>query len=119
MKRQIQNSEKIALIRLLRKKSSQNKANIWRRVATLLEKPKRKSIRVNLSRVNRYSNENDKILIPGKVLSSGLIAHPVTVASFAFSQKAKEKIERVGGRCLRIDELITQNPKGTGVKILV
>jgi len=116
---QIQNNTKIALIRLLRKKASENDANIWRRTAELLEKPKRKNITVNLSQVNRHSGENEVILIPGKVLSSGILTHPVTIASFTLSQKAKDKIERVGGKCLKIDELITQNPKGSNVKIIV
>lgn len=119
MRTKIQNNTKISLIRLLRKKASQNDANIWRRVAALLEKPKRKSIAINLSQVNRYCNDNEVILIPGKVLSSGLITHPVIVASFTFSQKAKEKIEHIGGKCLRIDELAAQNPKGSGVKIMM
>ncbi len=119
MKSKIQNNTKISLIRLLRKKASQNDAKIWRRVATLLEKPKRKSIAINLSQINRYCKDNEVILIPGKVLSSGVIKHPVTVASFTFSQKAKEKIEYVGGKCLKIDELAEQNPKGSSVKIMM
>ena len=118
MKRHPQNNEKIALTRLLRKASSQNNAGIWRKVAIFLQKPKRESVAVNLSRVNRYSNPNDVILVPGKVLSAGLIAHPITLASFTFSQKTKEKIERNGGKWLKIDELVALNPKGSGVKII-
>jgi len=57
-------------------------------------------------------------VIPGKALGAGIIDHPVTVAAFNFSEKAKRKIEAAGGKCLTIEELAEANPKGSNVKIL-
>lgn len=73
---------------------------------------------VNISRLNRYTKENDQVVVPGKVLGAGLIDHPVTVAAFAFSNEAREKISRAKGKCISIPDLIKINPSGTNVKIL-
>jgi len=106
------------LIHYLRKKARENKAPAWRRVAELLERPSRIRPEVNLSKVNRYTKEGDAVVIPGKVLGSGVLTHKVVVAAFAFTKKAKEKIEAAGGEALTIPQLVERNPKGSGVKIL-
>jgi large subunit ribosomal protein L18e len=118
MKLPIQNTERKNLIRILRKKARENNANIWRKVAEFLEKPKRRRVAVNLSRINRYTKEGDVVVVPGKALSAGTLTHSVTVAAFSFSEKAKEKIEKAGGRCLKIEELLNQNPKGSNIKVI-
>ncbi len=112
------NPERLKTIRLLRKIARENKAKIWWRIAELLEKPKRRRIAVNLSRINRYTRPGDVAVIPGKALGAGSLNHPVTVAAFSFSDKAKAKIEAAGGKCLTIEELAASNPKGSNVKLL-
>ncbi|MEM3459428.1 MAG: 50S ribosomal protein L18e [Candidatus Bathyarchaeia archaeon] len=119
MKRtEMTNPELIALIRFLRKQSREKNARIWRDIAERLQKPKRKRISVNLSRLNRYTQKNEIVAVPGKVLGAGEIDHPLTVAAFSFSAKAKEKITAVKGKCLSFPEIIEKNPKGTNVKII-
>ena len=112
------NPELIKLIRFLKKQSKENEAKIWREIAEKLSKPRRKSIAVNLSRLNRYTQENETVVVPGKVLGTGKIDHSITVAAFAFSEKAKEKIKAVKGKCLSVFELVKKNPKGSNVKII-
>ena len=112
------NPELISLIRFLRKKSRENEAAIWKRVAERLSKSKRRRIVVNISRISRYTKENDEVVVPGKVLGSGTIDHPVKVAAFAFSEQAKSKIIKAKGECLSIPELVQMNPKGSNVKII-
>jgi len=112
------NPELLSLIRYLRKKSREHKAAIWRRVSEMLLKSKRRRIAVNISRISRYTEENDEVIVPGKVLGSGTISHPVKVAAFAFSEKARSKILKARGECLTIPELAEMNPKGSNVKII-
>ncbi len=112
------NPELIGLIRFLKKQSRENKANIWRDIAEELSKPRRKGIAVNLSRLNRHTQKNETIVVPGKVLGAGKIDHAITVAAFAFSETAKEKIKAAKGRCLSLLELAKKNPKGSNVKII-
>jgi len=112
------NPELIELIRLLKKQSRENKADIWRDIAERVAKPKRKRITVNLSRLNRCTQKNETVAVLGKVLGAGEINHPITVAAFAFSERAKEKIKASKGKCLSFSGLIKKNPKGANVKII-
>ncbi|MFQ6094606.1 MAG: 50S ribosomal protein L18e [Candidatus Bathyarchaeia archaeon] len=112
------NPHLVELIRLLRKKARENNAPAWRDIAERLSKPRQRRTVVNISRLNRYTKENDQVVVPGKVLGAGLIDHPVTVAAFAFSNEAREKISRAKGKCISIPDLIKINPSGTNVKIL-
>ncbi|MDH5795073.1 MAG: 50S ribosomal protein L18e [Candidatus Bathyarchaeota archaeon] len=106
------------LIRLLRRKSRENEVAIWRDAAERMSKPKRQRIAVNISRIDRYTQENDDVLVPGKVLGAGLITRPVRVAALDFSDQARAKIHKAKGKCLSISELVEMNPKGTNVKII-
>ncbi len=112
------NPELISLIRSLKQKSKEENVNIWRDIAERLEKPLRVWPEVNVSRIERYANENDVIIVPGKVLGSGMLKKKVTVSAYWFSREAKEKIENAGGKTLTIEELMAINPKGKGVKII-
>ncbi len=105
------------LIEELRKKFVETKAKIWRDVAEKLEKPRRKRVEVNVSRINRYAEENEEIVVPGVVLGAGSINKPVTVAAWRFSGGAKRKIEEAGGKAITIRELMEKNPKGSNVRI--
>lgn len=112
------NPNLIALIRLLRKTSNQYKVGIWKAVAEYLSRTRSRRIAVNVSRINRYTREGDVVVVPGKVLGAGILDHPVTVAAFAFSRQAREKILMARGKCLSIEELIQMNPTGSNVKII-
>jgi len=112
------NHNLVALTSELKKKSIEEQVGIWKRIAEDLEKPTRLRKIVNLSNINRYSDNNDVVLVPGKVLASGLLEKKLTVAAFNFSQDAREKIEKAGGKAITISQLYTQNPKGKDVKII-
>jgi len=112
------NPELTGIIRFLKKQSKENKADIWRDIAERLAKPRRKRTAVNISHLNRYTQKNEMIVVPGKVLGAGEMGHPVTVAAFAFSETAKEKIKARRGKCLSFFDLIKKNPKGSKVRII-
>ncbi|MBI4140249.1 50S ribosomal protein L18e [Candidatus Woesearchaeota archaeon] len=106
------------LIQQLRKESSTQKAELWKRIADDLEKPTRQRRVVNLSRINRFTKPQETIIIPGKVLGTGMLEHGVTIAAFAFSGTSKQKIEEAKGKAIMITELLKQNPKGKDVRII-
>jgi large subunit ribosomal protein L18e len=114
----ITNANRISLIYLLKKKSRENKVAIWREIAGFLSKSKRARKAVNISKINRITEKDDQIIVPGKVLGSGILNHPITVAAFDFSKIAKYKIIEAKGKCLSITELIESNPKGANIKIV-
>ncbi len=106
------------LIEALKEEARQNEAAIWRDVARKLEKPGKKYAQVNLSKINRYAKDGETVLIAGKVLGSGLLEKAVTVAAYNFSATAMEKITDVGGKCLTLEQILEENPKGSGIRIL-
>lgn len=108
----------VQLVEELKEKSRKEEAPIWRDVAERLEKPSKNWAEVNLSAIERHTEEGDTIVIPGKVLGSGYLTKNVTVGSFKFSKSAKKSIEEAGGKSITIRELADQNPKGSGVKII-
>ncbi len=105
------------LIEELRKKSIEHGVNIWKRIANDLEKPTRKRRIVNLYKINKYTKENETIIIPGKVLAVGDLDHAVTIAAFNFSGAAIDKINKVG-KAISINELIKESPKGKRIRII-
>ncbi len=105
------------LIHFLKKQSRQNEASIWRDVAAYLSKPRRKRVEVNLSRINRNADDGDIIVVPGKVLGSGVLEKKVTVAAWRFSEQAYQKIKSVG-EAISIEELLERRPEGKNIKII-
>lgn len=105
------------LIQELKKKANEHGVNIWKRIAEDLSKPSRSRRIVNLYKINKHTKENETVIVPGKVLSVGDLDHNVTVAAFAFSGSAAEKINKVG-KAISINELIQEDPKGKRIRIL-
>ncbi|HDQ05798.1 MAG TPA: 50S ribosomal protein L18e [Candidatus Bathyarchaeota archaeon] len=112
------NPELIKLIQDLKKKSRENKTELWRSISERLSASNRNRIAVNLSRLSRYTKEGETVAVPGKVLGAGKINHPMTVAAFAFSDLAKSKILKAKGNCLSIRDLMEKNPTGKNVKLM-
>ncbi len=106
------------LISELRKQSSVAGSALWDRIADELERPSRQRRAVNLSRISRFSKENENIIVPGKVLSSGDLSHKLTIAALSFSEQALEKIKQSNSKAVLIKELIKENPKGKSIRII-
>ena len=107
------NPDRIKLIQELKRLSKGGKVKIWEKVASELGKKE-----INLGKVNKFTKENDKVVVPGKVLASGELKHKVKIAAFKLSSEAEKKIKNSGGEVLTIRELTKENPTGSGVKIL-
>ena len=112
------NPERIQIIRLLKKQSRESNKTIWKTVANYLSKTQPQRTTVNLSKINRYSEKDEILIIPGKVLGTGKIDHQVTIAAFSSSEKAREKIKKAKSKYLSIQEIIKKNPKGQKIKII-
>lgn len=113
-----ENPELTKTIRLLRSKAKEHEAPVWKALAEKLERSKNRRYAVNLSRINRHTEESETFTVPGKVLGAGNLNHKVSVAAFSFSEEAKRKIEAAGGECLTFSALIKKNPKGKDLRIV-
>ena len=118
MRSKTTNPELIAVLKTLIRTANEEDAAIWGALADKLRKSKHNRVSINLSRINRYSVEDETVVVPGKVLGSGVLTHRVKVAAFSFSRQAREKVEGAGGKCLTIQALIGENPEGSGIKLV-
>ncbi|MBM3200419.1 50S ribosomal protein L18e [Candidatus Woesearchaeota archaeon] len=105
------------LIANLRSLATKEKVDIWKRIADELEKPTRSRREVNLERISRNTKKGETIIVPGKVLAKGELEHSLKVAAWNFSETAKQKINK-NGKASSIQDLIKENPKGKGVRII-
>ena len=112
------NPELRQTIELLKQKSHENQAMIWKDIARRLARTSKSWPDINVSRLERHLEKDQIVIVPGKLLGSGEITKPFTVAAFHFSGKAEEKIRNAGGTCVSIQELIEKNPKGSNVRIM-
>jgi len=108
-----------SLVEELRKKSFELKAPIWRDVAEKLSRSRRRKVAVNIFEIEKNTEKNDFVIVPGIVLSVGELSKPIHIAAWRFSSAAEQKIKEAKGEMMTIEELMKEKPKGTGVKILV
>jgi len=112
------NTELLETIRFLKAKAKENKAEIWAAAADQLSRTRSARAEVSLNHIARATKANSVVLVPGKVLGDGYLKHPVVVTAFQFSQGAKQKIEKAGGKCLTIRDFVTRRPKGSNVILM-
>ncbi|MHA1933424.1 MAG: 50S ribosomal protein L18e [Promethearchaeota archaeon] len=93
------------------------KIKIWRKISKKLSSPRRNKVTPNLYRINKKTKENDVIVIPGKILGMGELSHTLTIACLECSNSARIKINSSGSKLISIEDLLHENPKGSGVKV--
>ena len=108
----------VELISDLKAQTRSTGAALWRDVANRLERSRKNWAEPNLSRLERHMPEDATVLVPGKLLGSGLVSGKRTVAAYSVSSSAKAKIEATGGEVVTIHDLMKANPTGKGVYIL-
>lgn len=118
MRRQPSNRLLLETVIALKKKGRKEKVAIWEKTAGYLLKPRRQRVEINLSQISRSTKANDIVVIPGKVLANGVLAHKVTVAALRFSGSAIKRIEQAGGKALSLIEAVEKHPRGSKVKLL-
>ncbi len=112
------NPNLVVLIQDLKRVARENEAPLWRDIAKRLSRPKANWAEVNLSRLERYAAEGDVLVVPGKLLGSGELSKALRIAAFTASEVARRKVESAGGHVLGIRQLMEENPRGSGVRIM-
>ncbi|RMF89571.1 MAG: 50S ribosomal protein L18e, partial [Methanobacteriota archaeon] len=75
----------IKAIEGLRSAGRRDDVPLWKDLSRRLSAPRRNRAGVNVSSLARYTEKGDVVAVPGKVLGSGTIAHPLTVAACSFT----------------------------------
>lgn len=106
------NSELVEAIVLAKKNSA------WLEIASILSGPRRKRKDINLEELDKISDKEKIIVVPGKILSDGEFNKKVKIVALAFSEKAREKLLKAGCEVLTIPEEIKSNPSAKGIKLI-
>ncbi len=94
------------------------KNSAWLEVADILSRPRKKSISINLDKIERESKEGDTMVVPGKVLGVGDISKKIRIVALSFSEEARKKLKEKNCEVVSILEEIKINPKAQGIRIL-
>ncbi len=114
----LSNPEKIQTLTLLRQAGKRSERRVWRDMSNRLESHKSQMSNVNISKVSKLTKEGDVVIIPGKVLGSGIIDHKIHIGAFSFSGVAVEKIRRADGEPLSIRAFLQKYINHKGLIIL-
>ena len=106
------------MIVALRQKGYKENEKIWICLAEELSRATRNAREVNCSALNRFAKENDTIVVPGKVLGTGIISKKMTIAAWSFSHQAIEKLLKAGCKLCSLQELMQKPAKGRRIRIM-
>jgi len=112
------NTELLDSIRFLKTSARENNAEIWKVAAEQLSRPRRARAVLDLNHIDRSTKADSLVFVPGKLLGSGLIRHPVTIGAFEYSASARMKVEQVGGLCMALKDFVARYPKGSNVRLM-
>ena len=112
------NPLKANTIKALRTIYKDNKAPIWDVVIEELSVPKSRKRQINLGKLSKITEKGDKILVPGKILGSGVLTHNLVIGAFSYSQNARNKIKKTGGKALSLIDFVEKHTNGKDVKLI-
>jgi large subunit ribosomal protein L18e len=111
------NSELLHVVVELRRAARAHRAPIWASVAERLERARHQTTPVNVGHLERLVAAESTVVVPGKLLADGRLTKSLTVAAFAYSAAARQKIRAAGGSAISIPELVKSKPDGAGVRL--
>ena len=106
------------LVAELKRTARESGGDVWQDVADRLEKPRRTHAEVNLGRIERYARDDETVVVPGKVLGSGVLGTAVTIAAVDFSRSAERKIRQADGEPIDLEQALERNPEGANVRVV-
>ncbi len=89
--------------------ANSEKAKLYKKIARLVSKPKRRRVEVNLIELNRVAAKGENIIVPGKVLGIGEIKAKYNIAAVEFSSPARAKLEAAGCTILSLKDMLNKN----------
>lgn len=102
----------------LRNAYREKQSPIWKSIEKKFKRTRSRYSEVNIDKLDNITKEGDVVIVPGKVLGSGILQHKITISAFAISIPAMKKIVDSGGKVITINELVEQYPDGKGVRII-
>ena len=108
------------VLRVLIRNLKKNPKPLCQELAKYLSRPRRKAFSVNIEKINKLTEADNVVVVPGKVLSKGDLDHKITLAAYKFSDESKKKLDKKAD-LLSISELIEKVSafKGINIRIII
>ena len=104
------NQELFDTIRACKKVATSKGIGAYKKIAEELSRSASQRAEVNLDKVEKLAKTGDVVVIPGKVLATGILSKKVNIVAFSCSDAAKEKIEAAGATFTPIMEYVNNKP---------
>lgn len=112
------NTELVRLVVELRRAARSHDAPLWGSVADRLERSRHQANPLNVGHLERLTRSDETVVVAGKLLATGPLTKRLTVAAFAYSEEARDKIRAAGGSAVSLHDLLKSRPDGAGVRLL-
>ncbi len=93
---------------LSKSKSTAKNKKLIDYLTRLASKPKRQRVSVNLYKLDKLANENEYVVVPGKVLGSGEIKKSINITAIDFSSGAIAKLKASKCKVVDISEMASK-----------
>ena len=90
----------------------------WNPLAKKLSGSTKAHTSINLDELDAELKDGDKAIIAGKVLSKGELTKKVTLSALAYSETAKEKLDKAKITLTNLEDEINKNKEAKGVVFL-
>ncbi|MFP4402502.1 MAG: 50S ribosomal protein L18e [Candidatus Nanoarchaeia archaeon] len=104
------NQELFDTIRACKKVSNSKGIGAYRKIADELSRSASQRAEVNLEKIEKLAKSGDTVVIPGKVLATGILSKKVNIVAFSCSESAMEKIEAAGATFTPLLEYVNNKP---------
>jgi len=92
---------------------------VFKEIASILKSARRARPEANLAHLNRIVKDGDVVVVPGKVLGSGVLEHKnVTIGALAWSESVADKAKAAGAKLLSLPQIIEQYPNGSNIRLV-
>jgi len=90
-------------------------AGLSRRISRIASLPRRRRVTVSLKKLNEHVSASENVIVPGKVLSTGVPDKKFSVSAIEYSEAALKKLRSAGCDVVPIEEMI----KRQGVRLII
>ena len=87
-------------------------------VAKMLATPRKKQPVFNLTHLDKELKDGEKVFVPGKILSSGMLTKKAKIIAWDASEKAIEKMKEAKAEFVYLTDELKSNKGLKGVRIL-
>jgi len=103
----MENTKITGWLDILEKAKAQSKGTKkYAQLIKLASRPKRHRVSVNLDKLNKLANDNESIIVPGKVLGIGNMSKKINISAISFSGNAKEKLKASKCSIVKIEDML-------------